>query len=126
MKPTSERDYYTVAEVAEILNVSHSTVWRWIRAGKLRAYRVGSRNLRVRSRDLHRSGIEHRRPNRSLSLQEARRLVGIKPSAEERARRTELFAEIMRTRANRSIAPFTSDELVRISREKDSWYATNE
>lgn len=31
----------TIAEVAEMLRVSRMTVWRWIRSGRLQAYRVG-------------------------------------------------------------------------------------
>ncbi len=32
MATTKDRDYYTVAEAAERLDVSRSTVWRWIEA----------------------------------------------------------------------------------------------
>ena len=44
--------YYTVAEAARKLKVSHSTVWRWIDAGKLPAYRVGPKAIRIAERDL--------------------------------------------------------------------------
>lgn len=127
MKSVRERDYYTVAEVAELLDVSHSTVWRWIRAGKLPAFRVGSRNLRIRSRDLEATdALQHERPRQNLSIEEARHLARTQPSDQEITRRKKLFEEIMRTRANRSIAPMTSDELVRASREKESWYGFDE
>ena len=49
---TEERDYYTVPEAARLLRVSRSTVWRWIEAGRLRAYRVGPRNVRIKKEDL--------------------------------------------------------------------------
>lgn len=52
MATTKERNYYTVSEAAELLDVSPSTVWRWIQAGKLPAYRVGGRALRIRKPDL--------------------------------------------------------------------------
>lgn len=42
----------TVAEAAKRLQVSHPTVWRWIRSGKLAAYRVGPKTIRVKESDL--------------------------------------------------------------------------
>ncbi len=47
-----EREYYTVPEAATLLRVSRSTIWRWIEAGRLRAYRVGPRNVRIKREDL--------------------------------------------------------------------------
>ena len=44
--------YYTVAEAASLLNVCHSTIWRWIKAGKLPAYRVGHKTIRIKPEDL--------------------------------------------------------------------------
>ncbi|MCC7352109.1 MAG: helix-turn-helix domain-containing protein [Anaerolineae bacterium] len=44
--------YYTVPEAAEMLEVSPSTVWRWIEAGRLPAQRVGPKNIRIRKEDL--------------------------------------------------------------------------
>jgi excisionase family DNA binding protein len=32
---------YKVSDVADILKVNTSTVWRWIKAGKLSAFRTG-------------------------------------------------------------------------------------
>jgi len=48
----SHTPYYTVAQVARRLQVSPSTIWRWIDAKKLPAYRVGEKTIRVRSEDL--------------------------------------------------------------------------
>jgi excisionase family DNA binding protein len=42
----------SVAEAAEFLRVSQSTVWRWINAGRLRAYRVGPKRVRLREDEL--------------------------------------------------------------------------
>ena len=153
MKPITERDYYTVAEVAEILEVSHSTVWRWIRAGKLRAYRVGARNLRVRQRDLEAARARIGEiEGESESLKETRETPydvfadtssreidedvawkGLTPEErkerlfrpltdEERQEQMALFERVMERRKGRSIAPMTSDELVRRSREREFWY----
>jgi excisionase family DNA binding protein len=41
-----------VADVADHYGVSTRTVWRWIRAGHLTAYRVGARAVRVDLDDL--------------------------------------------------------------------------
>src|SRR5438093_4757229 len=47
-----ERDYLTPAEAARQLHVSVSTIWRWIEKGKLPAYRVGARSIRIKKPDL--------------------------------------------------------------------------
>jgi excisionase family DNA binding protein len=33
--------FYTPQEVAELLKISYMTVFRWIRAGKMKAYKLG-------------------------------------------------------------------------------------
>jgi excisionase family DNA binding protein len=52
MTGSPERVWYSVAEVAQLLGVSRTTVWRWIRAGQLPARRIGPRTLRVERRAL--------------------------------------------------------------------------
>ncbi len=47
-----ERQFYSVPEAARLLDVSAATLWRWIAARRLRAYRVGPRRIRVRRDDL--------------------------------------------------------------------------
>lgn len=44
--------YVTVAEAAELLKVSRSTLWRWIEQGKLPAYRLGQRRVLIKRDDL--------------------------------------------------------------------------
>lgn len=44
--------YYTVPAAAKLLDVSPSTIWRWIQGGHLMAYRVGPRTIRIRRDDL--------------------------------------------------------------------------
>ena len=43
--------FYTCEEVAEMYRVKISTVWEWIRVGKLSAVRVG-KQYRIRKEDL--------------------------------------------------------------------------
>ena len=49
---TDETRYATVAEAARLLRVSVPTIWRWIDSGRLPAYRVGGRSIRIRTVDL--------------------------------------------------------------------------
>ena len=53
---TQEPEYYTIQEAAELLRVSAPTIRRWIRAGTLRADRIGSRTIRVRAAEVRRAG----------------------------------------------------------------------
>ncbi len=46
-----EDEVLTVQEVADHLKVSHATVWRWCKSGKLPAFRVGQQ-WRIRAADL--------------------------------------------------------------------------
>jgi excisionase family DNA binding protein len=45
-------EYYTVAQAAEALGVSVSTIWRWIKAQRLPALRLGPKSIRVRRQDV--------------------------------------------------------------------------
>jgi excisionase family DNA binding protein len=44
--------FYTLSQVASRLHVSLATLNRWIRAGRLPAYRIGSKTVRIKARDL--------------------------------------------------------------------------
>jgi excisionase family DNA binding protein len=52
MADIGEREYYTVAQAAQVLEVSRTTVWRWIDEGRLAAYRLGGRTIRIKRGDL--------------------------------------------------------------------------
>jgi len=43
----------TVKQVAEKFNVSPMTIYRWIRKGELRAFRLSSKVMRIREDDLN-------------------------------------------------------------------------
>lgn len=47
-----QREFYTIPEAARLLQVSQATVWRWIQADKLPAYRVGPRRIRIKREEL--------------------------------------------------------------------------
>jgi len=69
----------TVAETAEYLGCSRTTVKRWIAAGTLPTFRAG-RLVRVRERDLERFVAEHTR-RRSSTAPDAPAGVILKPGA---------------------------------------------
>lgn len=54
MGPTVDEldDYISVREAAALLRVSQSTMWRWVKAGDVRSFRLGPRRVRVRRSDL--------------------------------------------------------------------------
>lgn len=54
-----EDTYFTVDEVAERLKVSHMTVYRWIKAGELDAYKIGGK-FRITEGDIGRFLEAHR------------------------------------------------------------------
>lgn len=51
MNKTAKEQYYTIEEVAEMLKVAYLTVYRWIQAGKLIAYKAG-KQYRIKKQDL--------------------------------------------------------------------------
>lgn len=50
---TLDKEYYTLAEVAELLSVTKRTVQRWISDGQLTAIRLNPRNIRIQRSDLN-------------------------------------------------------------------------
>lgn len=109
-------DYYTVSEAARILDVSPSTVWRWIEADKLPAYRVGPRAIRIKKQDLA-AVVQPARAKRAPIDRE--RILFQPVSPEELARRQALVAQILEKRKERSIAPLTTADLVHKAREDE-------
>jgi excisionase family DNA binding protein len=49
-----ERRYYSISQAAALLGVSRVSIWRWIRAGRLPAARLGDRTTRIARDDLER------------------------------------------------------------------------
>lgn len=53
-----EERYVTVKEVAAYYGVKPQTVWKWIREGKIPAYRIGKgRNYRLKLSELPKHAI---------------------------------------------------------------------
>lgn len=46
-----EEEFFTPQEIAKLLKVSYMSVYRWIKAGKLKAYQV-EKQYRVKKEDL--------------------------------------------------------------------------
>jgi len=117
MAQAAQRDYYTVPEAARELDVSPSTVWRWIEAQKLPAYRVGARKIRIRKDDL-RAVVTMARPTEPAADPRPPPYVFAPPTEEELARRRVAVARIMELRGKISIAPKTTTDLIREVRDE--------
>lgn len=119
----NERTYYTVPEVARLLDVSIATVWRWIAAAKLDAYRVGPRRIRVPKQAIEAVIAPAR--GEQLRTGKARVQLAV-PPAEELARRQALVEAILERSQEINIAPMTTAELVQQAREeRDHLWRTN-
>jgi excisionase family DNA binding protein len=57
-------EYYSIQETAELYKVTNRTVRNWINQGKLEAYVVGGRLIRVLASSLDALAVPFRRPNR--------------------------------------------------------------
>lgn len=49
---THESDLLTITEATRLLKVGRTTLHRWLKAGRLRAYQVGPKAVRIRRGDL--------------------------------------------------------------------------
>lgn len=47
----AEAQYYTIEEVAKMLKLAYLTVYRWVQAKKLEAYKIG-KQYRIDKKDL--------------------------------------------------------------------------
>ena len=118
MIQTDQRAFYSVAQAAQVLGVSRTTVWRWIEADKLPAYRVGPKNIRIRKADLDRL-VQPARSTRKEESPTMERVRFERPSQKEIARRKALVAQILALRDELKIAPLTSADLIRKVRKEE-------
>ncbi len=118
---TTDRRYYTIADAATLLQVSASTVWRWIAAGRLPAQRLGPKTIRIRQEDLDalRQPAGPAPSGGSMTIEQFQAIHPEPPSAAELARREALLARITAARTQRSIAPVTTADLVHRAREEE-------
>ncbi len=117
MVAAPEKDYYTVAEAAAKLDVSPSTIWRWIATNRLPAYRVGARNIRINKDDLLKVVVPAR-PNEPEETLPVGGYVFVPPSEVELAQRRAVVQRILENQKGRSIAPLTTADLIRQVREE--------
>jgi excisionase family DNA binding protein len=126
----SEPELLTKREVAELLRVSEVTVARWLKQGRLPAYRVGPRAVRVRREDVERlltpiaaTGDVRMAEPADPDWRE-RALRPLTPEEVERGLKAmrEAFALSDAIMARRGGKPFTpsSAEIIRREREKRS------
>ncbi len=102
MRVVQERDYLTVAQAAALLQVDQSTIRRWIDQGRLPAYRVGDRHLRLRRADVDRLVVPDPRgsdEDTESLLQALRRELMTPLTPEERRRGLEILEEAKRKQA---------------------------
>jgi len=117
----ADRRYYTVTSAARLLQVSPSTVWRWIAAGRLPAKRLGPKTIRIAQEDLNAlqqpaRGATEEAP---MSVEQLKQHVTTAPSAEELARRQAVVARTIEHSHGRSIAPLTAADLIHQAREEE-------
>lgn len=111
----------TTKEAAQLLKVSPVTIKRYLRQGRLPAYHVGPRAIRIRKADL--TQVMQARVAEEVSMKrEGERAVFAKPSPEEVTRRQQVFKDILALREQASIAPLTTAELVQRARQERTWY----
>lgn len=109
-------EYATVAEAARRLRLSPSTVWRWIDSGKLTAYRIGPKAIRIKTTDLA-AMIQPTHTTRKAGQAAVDTFPS--PSLREIARRKALVAETLALREQLPIAPLTAADLIRNVREDE-------
>lgn len=79
-----QEHYYTVAEAAELVRVSRSTLWRWISQGDLPAYRFGQRRVLIKRDDLDRLLTPAREETKGADLERERARLSRPLAAAER------------------------------------------
>ena len=119
MSAQHDTDLLTLREAAALLKLTPVTIKRWLKQGRLPAYRVGPRAIRIKHEDLQ-----------TILQPAGARKVAMKPEPElfappteaELARRQALVVKIRANREEWKIAPLTAVELVHRSREERDTY----
>lgn len=117
MPKTRDGQFYTVAEAARVLDVHPSTIWRWIKAEKIPACRLGPKTIRIKKQDLE-AVLQPAHGKEAVTMERDKARFA-PPSPEEIDRRKALVAEILELRQQALITPLTSAELVHQVREQE-------
>lgn len=121
-----EGDFLTVREAVRLLKISRGTVHRWIKQGRLPAYRVGPKKVRILGRDLVRL-ITPAVRGEVWPVKEAMPIptrLSVRPLGDEEAQRGLRALEAARALGRRILArregrPFPdSTQLIRKAREE--------
>lgn len=117
-------DLLTANEAAQLLKVSPVTIKRYLKQGRLLAYHVGPRAIRIRRKDLQQI-MQPTQTGEMAMKEEAGRSTFQRPTSEELQRRQALAKEILALRHKADIRPLTTADYVRRSREESAWYGTD-
>ncbi len=112
-KGAEEQPLYSVPQVASMLKVSPSTIWRWVESGKLPAFRVGEKIIRIKVEDLEKVISPARKSQKEENIMS-------KPSKQEITRRKALVKKILANRERMVITPLTTTDLIHQVREQES------
>jgi excisionase family DNA binding protein len=126
-----DNDLLTIAEAARLLKVGRTTLHRWLKAGRLRAYHIGPRAVRIRRSDLTAlmQPIDSRNPSHRVERQSASNFVlqtAIRPLTDEEVQRGLAALKQAKEHTDRMLAerggkPFDpSWPLIREAREQRS------
>jgi excisionase family DNA binding protein len=88
--------WLSVREASRYLGVSESTVWRWIKQGRVKAYRIGPRRVRLKESDVAAliSPVESNDDEDEEAMwARLREELSKPPTEEERSRRLAALAE---------------------------------
>ena len=116
-------DLLTLQEAAAQLKMSVVTIKRYVKQGRLQAYHVGPRAVRVKRDDLARVLAPVARANVPATESP---ITFTPPTEEELAQRRAVIETILANREKRRIAPLTTADLVHLAREDSTWYDGSE
>jgi excisionase family DNA binding protein len=110
-----------VAGAARLLQVSPSTVWRWIAAGRLPARRLGPKTIRIAQEDLDalQQPVRTHPHEAPMTIEQLKQRLMTPHSAEELARRQAVVARTLAHRKDLVIAPLTTADLIHQAREEE-------
>jgi excisionase family DNA binding protein len=126
-------DWLTIGEAVRQLKVGRTTLYRWVKQGRLKTYRVGPKAVRIRRSDLQRLITPVPGAGEEAGVEEAQTAhihgssAAVRPLTDEEQQRALAWAEasrrlLARQRAQRGGRPFEDESwpLIRAAREERS------